>query len=82
MEYQLEPLNSPGLVLDLNKSVSSSGIFDFILIRKNSSRGDFDTLLKNLDSSDLLNKQSKLINFPQILYVTLKILKQLFALKK
>nr|CAD2167419.1 unnamed protein product [Meloidogyne enterolobii] len=72
VEYQLEPIDYPGVALELDQSVSSAGTLDFLLIRKNSSRGDFDISLAARKPSDLLpllHKQSKSMDFSRILGV-------------
>ncbi|VBB26501.1 unnamed protein product [Acanthocheilonema viteae] len=40
-EYVLEAVKQPGVVLDLNKPISSTTCLEFLLLRINSSRGDF-----------------------------------------
>uniref|UniRef100_A0A0R3RL73 Target of rapamycin complex 2 subunit MAPKAP1 n=1 Tax=Elaeophora elaphi TaxID=1147741 RepID=A0A0R3RL73_9BILA len=40
-EYILEPAKLPGVALDLNKPISSTACLEFLLMRINSSRGDF-----------------------------------------
>ncbi|KAM3718419.1 Stress-activated map kinase-interacting protein [Dirofilaria immitis] len=40
-EYILEDANRPDVILDLNKPISSSACVEFLLLRINSSRGDF-----------------------------------------
>lgn len=40
LAYMLEPFDQPGVALDLHNSISSSGTFDFVLLRVNSARGD------------------------------------------
>ncbi|KAH7712078.1 PAP2 superfamily protein [Aphelenchoides avenae] len=40
-EYVLEALDKEGAPLKLTNSISSSGTLDFVLLRKNSARGDF-----------------------------------------
>uniref|UniRef100_A0A914LIR1 Sin1 middle CRIM domain-containing protein n=1 Tax=Meloidogyne incognita TaxID=6306 RepID=A0A914LIR1_MELIC len=72
VEYQLEPIDYPGVALELDQSVSSAGTLDFLLIRKNSSRGDFDISLTTRKTSDLLpllHKQSKSMDFSKMLGV-------------
>nr|CAD2149139.1 unnamed protein product [Meloidogyne enterolobii] len=72
VEYQLEPIDYPGVALELDQSVSSAGTLDFLLIRKNSSRGDFDISLATRKPSDLLpllHKQSKSMDFSRMLGV-------------
>uniref|UniRef100_A0AAF5PYM6 Target of rapamycin complex 2 subunit MAPKAP1 n=1 Tax=Wuchereria bancrofti TaxID=6293 RepID=A0AAF5PYM6_WUCBA len=40
-EYVLETMKQPNVVLDLNKPISSTASLEFLLLRINSSRGDF-----------------------------------------
>jgi hypothetical protein len=40
LDYVLEPFDQPGVCLDLNSSVSSTGTTDFVLLRMNSARGE------------------------------------------